>query len=162
MPPSRGQDFCKRQINYMALCLQALPTALHHVKPRSGGEGVPAGANPPAGRVCQRMLTHPGKGYSYLPPSAASDSRHSLSQRTTVRRGAPGRVCQRVLTRLLEELEDALGLLVGLGQHGLGGLNQHVHLGVVHHFLGHIGVTDTAVGGGQVLNRNVQVVDGML
>ena len=91
--PGWGQDFCKRQINYMALCLQALPTALHHVKPRSGGEGVPAGANPPAGRVCQRVLTHPGKGYSYLPPSAASDSRHSLSQRTTLRRGAPGRVC---------------------------------------------------------------------
>ena len=63
---------------------------------------------------------------------------------------------------LLEELEDGLGLLVRLGQHGLGGLHQHVHLGVVHHFLGHIGVTDTAVGGGQVLNRNVQVVDGVL
>ena len=99
VPPGWGQDFCKRQINYMALCLQALPTALHHVKPRSGGEGVPAGANPPAGRVCQRMLTHPGKGYSYLPPSAASDSRHSLSQRTTLRRGAPGRVCLRPLGR---------------------------------------------------------------
>ena len=32
-------------------------------------------------------------------PSAASDSRHDLSQRTTVRRGAPGRVCVRALAR---------------------------------------------------------------
>ena len=37
VPPGWGQDFCKRQINYMALYLQALPTALHHVKARSAG-----------------------------------------------------------------------------------------------------------------------------
>ena len=35
--PRLGQDFCKRQTNYIALCLQAPPAAPHHVKPRSGG-----------------------------------------------------------------------------------------------------------------------------
>ena len=33
---------------------------------------------------------------------------------------------------------------------------------LVHHLFGHIGIPDTAVGGAQVLNRNVQVVDGVL
>ena len=47
----------------------------------------------------QNRLPQPGKECYYLPPSAASDSRHNLGPDTTVRRGAPGRVCQRVLTR---------------------------------------------------------------
>ena len=43
----------------------------------------------------------PGKGRCHLSPYTASDSRHNLSQRTTLRRGAPGRVRLRVLTRRL-------------------------------------------------------------
>ena len=36
------------------------------------------------------------RGDFYLPPSTASDSRHNSSQRTTLRRGAPGRVWEGV------------------------------------------------------------------
>ena len=52
---------------------------------------------------------------------------------------------------LLEELEHALGLLVGLREHRLCRLCDHVDLGVFHHHLGHIGVADTAVRGLDVL-----------
>ena len=41
------------------------------------------------------MLTRPGKGRYYLPPSTAFDSRHNLCPGTTLRRGAPGRGCLR-------------------------------------------------------------------
>ena len=63
---------------------------------------------------------------------------------------------------LLEQLEHALGLLVGLGEHRLGGLGQHVHLGVLHHLFRHIGVADPAVGAGHVLGGDIEVVDGVL
>ena len=49
----------------------------------------------------QNRLLQPGKGRYYLPPITTSDSRHNPSPGTTVRRGAPGRVCLRVLTRRL-------------------------------------------------------------
>ena len=80
--------------------------------PRSGGEGVPAGASParsggeglpgvltafcPKRKIAFRNLE---RGNFHLPPIAASDSRHDLSQRTTVSRGAARRVGQRVLAR---------------------------------------------------------------
>ena len=44
--------------------------------------------------------------------------------------------------QLAQQLEHALGHLVGLGQHGLGGLDQDVILDVAHHLGGHIGVAD--------------------
>ena len=47
---------------------------------------------------------------------------------------------------LLQELEHALGNLVRLSQHGLGGLDQDVVLGVGHHFLGHVHVADGGLG----------------
>ena len=56
-----------------------------------------------AGRVCLRVLTRPGKGRYHLSPIAASDSRHNLSPGTTLRRGAPGRVCLRALARRLAD-----------------------------------------------------------
>ena len=52
-----------------------------------------------ARRVCQRVLTRPGKGRYCLSPFTAPDSRHNLRPGTTLRRGAARRVCQRVLTR---------------------------------------------------------------
>ena len=53
-------------------------------------------------------------------------------------------------------------LLVCLSQHSLSRLNQNVHLGVLHHFLSHVSITDTAVCSGQVLAGGIQVVDGVL
>ena len=80
--------------------------------PRSGGEGVLAGANPPAGRVWppswilaafwpKRKIApyHLARGDFYLPPFTASDSRHNLRLRTALSRGAAGRVCLRPLGR---------------------------------------------------------------
>ena len=67
-----------------------------------------------------------------------------------------------VVKQLLQQLQDALGLLVSLSQHCLSGLSQHILLGVLHHFLSHIGITDLAVGGLHVLGSYIQVVDGVL
>ena len=39
----------------------------------------------------QNRLLQPGKGRYYLPPSAASDSRHNLRPSTAFRHGVPGR-----------------------------------------------------------------------
>ena len=63
---------------------------------------------------------------------------------------------------LLEELENALGHLVGLGQHGLGGLDEDIVLGVGHHLVGDVGVPDGGLGVLDVLGHNAQVVDGVL
>ena len=67
-----------------------------------------------------------------------------------------------LLPQLLEQLEHALGNLVGLGQHGLGGLDQDVVLGVGHHLLGHIGVADGGLRVLDVLGHDGQVVDGVV
>ena len=63
---------------------------------------------------------------------------------------------------LLEQLQHALGHLVGLGQHGLGGLDQDVVLGVGHHLVGHVGVADGGLGVLDVLGHDAQVVLGVL
>ena len=63
---------------------------------------------------------------------------------------------------LPEQLQYALGLLVGLGQHSLGRLLQDDVLGELHHFLSHVNIADTAFGRGQVLTGCTQVVDGVL
>ena len=63
---------------------------------------------------------------------------------------------------LLEQLQHALGHLIGLGQHGLGGLDQDVVLGVGHHLVGHVGVADGGLGVLDVLLHNAQVVDGVV
>ena len=63
---------------------------------------------------------------------------------------------------LLEQLQHALGHLVGLGQHGLGGLDQDVVLGVGHHLVGHVGVADGGLGILDVLLHDGQVVDGVV
>ena len=50
----------------------------------------------PKRKIAPRDLA---RGDFNLPPFTASDSRHNLSLGTTVRRGAPGRVCGRALAR---------------------------------------------------------------
>ena len=63
---------------------------------------------------------------------------------------------------LLQQLQHALRHLVGLGQHGLSGLNQDVVLGVGHHLLGHVRVADGGLGVGDVLLHHGEVVLGVL
>ena len=63
---------------------------------------------------------------------------------------------------LLEQLQHALGHLIGLGQHGLGGLDQDVVLGVGHHLVGHVGVADGGLSVLDVLLHDAQVVDGVV
>ena len=63
---------------------------------------------------------------------------------------------------LLEQLQHALGHLIGLSQHGLGGLDQDVVLGVGHHLVGHVGVADGGLGVLDVLLHDGQVVDGVV
>ena len=70
--------------------------------------------------------------------------------------------CSRRLGRLLQQLQHALGHLVGLGQHRLGGLDQDVVLGVRHHLLRHVGVADGGLGVLDVLSHDAQVVDGVV
>ena len=65
-------------------------------------------------------------------------------------------------SRLLEQLENALGHLIGLGQHGLGGLDEDVVLDVGHHLLRHIGVPDAGLGVLDVLLHDGQVVHRVL
>ena len=64
--------------------------------------------------------------------------------------------------QLSEELEHALRHLVGLGQHGLGGLNQNVVLDVLHHLVGHVCVADGGLSVLDVLSHHGQVVAGVL
>ena len=64
--------------------------------------------------------------------------------------------------RSAEQGQDALGRLVGLRQHRGAGLGQDLRAGEVHHLLRHVGVADPALGGGEVLDRHVEVVDGVL
>ena len=54
------------------------------------------------------------------------------------------------------------GRLVGLRQHRGAGLRQDLRAGEVHHLAGHVGVADPALRRGQVLDRHVEVVDGVL
>lgn len=49
-----------------------------------------------------------------------------------------------------EQLQDHLGLLVGLCQHSSGGLLQDAHLGELHHFSCHVHITDAGLGRGKV------------
>ena len=63
---------------------------------------------------------------------------------------------------LAQQLEHALGNLVSLSQHGLGGLDQDVVLDVAHHFLGHIGVADGGLSVLDVLGHHGQVVGGVV
>ena len=63
---------------------------------------------------------------------------------------------------LLEELEDALGHLVGLSQHGLGRLDQDVVLGVGHHLVGNVGVADGGLSVLDVLLHDGEIVDGVV
>src|SRR5699024_4607571 len=61
--------------------------------------------------------------------------------------------------RSAEQGEDALRELVGLGQHGGAGLLEDVGAGVADHLVGHVGVADPRLRGGEVLDRDLQVVD---
>ena len=63
---------------------------------------------------------------------------------------------------LLEQLQHALGHLVGLGQHGLGGLDQDVVLGVGHHLVGNVGVADGGLSVLDVLLHDGEIVDGVV
>jgi hypothetical protein len=49
---------------------------------------------------------------------------------------------------LLEEAQDGLGDLVGLGEHGGAGLDEDVGAGVLGGFLGDVDVFDAGAGGG--------------
>lgn len=51
---------------------------------------------------------------------------------------------------------------IGLCQHRLGGLDQDIVLGVGHHFLGNVGVTDGGLSVLDVLGHDAQVVSGMV
>ena len=62
----------------------------------------------------------------------------------------------------MQQLEHALRHLVRLGQHGLGGLDQDVVLGVRHHLFSHIGVADRGFSILDVLLHYRQVVDGVV
>ena len=72
------------------------------------------------------------------------------------------RIVGKMADGLAQQLENALRNLVGLGQHGLGGLHQDVVLGVAHHFLGDVGVADGGLGVLDVLGHHGQVVGGVL
>ena len=61
-----------------------------------------------------------------------------------------------------EEREDTLRGLVGLREHRGAGLGQDLVPGELDHFLRHVGVADAALRGGQVLDRDVEVVDGVV
>jgi len=61
-----------------------------------------------------------------------------------------------------EELQDALGRCVGLGEHRGAGLDQDLLLGVVGHLGSHVGVTHSGLRSGQVLLGDRQVGDGVL
>jgi len=63
---------------------------------------------------------------------------------------------------LQQQLQQALGELIGLGQHGLGGLDEDIVLGVGHHLVSHIGVADDGLGILHILLHNGQVVDGVI
>jgi len=67
-----------------------------------------------------------------------------------------------LLVLLTQELQDSLGLLVGLREHGLGGLGEDAHLGELHHLFGHVHVPDAGLGCAQVFTGSTQVVDGVL
>ena len=66
------------------------------------------------------------------------------------------------MVRLLEQLEYALRLGVGLREHSLCSLQQDVVLGVLHHFFRHVDVADAGLCGLQVLPRRRHVVRRML
>ncbi|MEJ2578758.1 MAG: hypothetical protein P8Z68_06615 [Kineosporiaceae bacterium] len=50
-------------------------------------------------------------------------------------------------------------VVLRLGEHGGAGLGQDLLFREVDHLRGHVGIADPAVGGGEVLDRDVQVVD---
>ena len=62
----------------------------------------------------------------------------------------------------MQQLQHTLRYLVRLGQHGLGGLDQDVVLGVSHHLVGHVCVADGGFGILDVLFHDGQVVDGVV
>lgn len=64
-----------------------------------------------------------------------------------------------VETQLPEQLEHGLGQLVRLPEHRVAGLHEDIEFGEIHHFLRHVEVADPALGSGQVLAGDGEVVD---
>ena len=80
-----------------------------------------------------------------------------------MRNACENRVCDKTAgMRLAEQLQSTLRQLVRLCEHRLRSLVQDGVPGVLHHFLGNVGVADGGLSVSQVLGGNTQVVDRML
>ena len=104
---------------------------------------------------CERSVRGPGC------------TRRSPGERRALPRGPGGRRRVSLPTdpptrSAAQQRQDALRSLVGLGEHRGAGLRQDLRAGEAHHLLRHVGVADAALRRGQVLDRDVEVVDGVL
>src|SRR4051812_46006914 len=93
---------------------------------------------------------------------ARSRRSKTTSARPRRRAGARPLACGGLAGGLAEQAEDALGALVGLGEHGRAGLGEDLELGLVDHLLGDVDVADAALGAGEVLLEDADVVDRVL